>query len=76
MRIWLLGSADASIDVQAIVPSTTLASMSTKKREATRRAASKVAKWRTYAESYVLQHSTELVDEQVRAQMHRTFLQR
>jgi hypothetical protein len=76
MRIWLLGCADASIDVQAVVPGSTLATMSAKKGEAIRRAAAKVARWRTYAESYVLQHATELVSERVRAQMRRPFLQR
>lgn len=67
MRIWLLSAAEASINLN--LSSNAVARADARTREAVR--------WRTYAESYVLAHPTELVDEErVRAQMRRPFLAR
>ncbi|KAI5118376.1 hypothetical protein M0805_005842 [Coniferiporia weirii] len=67
MRIWLLSAAEASINLN--LSSNAVARADARTREAVR--------WRTYAESYVLAHPTELVDEErVRAQMRRPFLSR
>ncbi|KAH8111834.1 hypothetical protein DFH11DRAFT_551441 [Phellopilus nigrolimitatus] len=63
MRVWLLAGADTSMDLGWYAA-----------RKAEGLAA---ARWRAYAESYVLAHPTELVDEErVRARMRRPFLAR
>ena len=49
MRMWLLGSGDPSVDVR-------------RPGRGVGAGMALAARWRSYAESYVLTHGTELVD--------------
>ncbi|EJC98662.1 uncharacterized protein FOMMEDRAFT_161493 [Fomitiporia mediterranea MF3/22] len=69
MRIWLLGASDASIDLCGA--RTASGSDATSKTRA--RSLQMASRWRTYAESYVLSHPTELVDA---ARVRKPFLHR
>ncbi|OCB87068.1 hypothetical protein A7U60_g5803 [Sanghuangporus baumii] len=60
MRMWLLGARDASVDLRGSVSSI---------GEEVRKA----ARWRVYAESYVMSYPTELVDS---TRVRKPFLQR
>ena len=65
MRIWLLSSSDASMNLALHAR----AGVSAQWQQA--------ARWRAYAESYVLSHPTELVDEErVRTRVQKPFLAR
>ena len=85
MRIWLLGPEDPSIDIEmsptnlSSSPSPSSASRDQKAIKAAARTTGRgaeVARWRSYMESYVLQHPTELVSENLRGRMQRTYLNR
>ncbi|KAL5494648.1 hypothetical protein ACEPAI_109 [Sanghuangporus weigelae] len=63
MRMWLLGARDASVDLRGSAIS------SSRVGEEVRKA----ARWRVYAESYVMSYPTELVDS---TRVRKPFLQR
>lgn len=80
MRIWLLGGGDTSVNLALCAgnPNGKGAEMGAGMMK-TSAAWAQAARWRAYAESYVLAHPTELVvdDEQrVRAKARRPFLTR
>ncbi|KAL5533624.1 hypothetical protein ACEPAG_84 [Sanghuangporus baumii] len=65
MRIWLLGARDASVDLRRGASSSSSNGVGEDVRKA--------ARWRVYAESYVMSYPTELVDS---TRVRKPFLQR
>lgn len=75
MKMWLLGSADPSADINSL---SHLRDSETGDVHRLVRfpKGTAVARWRAYMESYVLSSPTELVDEQLKGRLRRTFLAR
>lgn len=75
MKMWLLGSADPSADINSL---SHLRDSETGDANRLVRfpKGTAVARWRAYMESYVLSSPTELVDEQLKGRLRRTFLAR
>lgn len=75
MKMWLLGSADPSADINSL---SHLRDSETGDAHRLVRfpKGTAVARWRAYMESYVLSSPTELVDEQLKGRLRRTFLAR
>lgn len=69
MRMWLVGASDASVDLRGGKTS----SGGSEEGEGGGEEVRKAARWRVYAESYVMSYPTELVDS---TRVRKPFLQR